>query len=382
MSRISKRQALLILSSGILIGVLVTLGARRLWSGTNATGNAMTPGDVSRLSTYHIPDSLSFCGEKMPLSVADVRRRMEQSFYVELSDAQIILDLKRSAVYFPYIEKELSKDNLPQDLKYLPVAESALRNLVSYRGAAGIWQFTKDTARRYGLVVNYYVDERYNFRKATDAALRYLSDLHTEFGSWALAAAAYNMGQNGIKATVRYQMTNDYYDLHLNDETSRFVFRIVAIKQIMSHYRKYGFDLTSEDFYVAPKIRTVDVHRILDIAAWARQQGASYEDVKFLNPWMKRRVLPYGHWTVSLPASSRPAMLASADTIGSQDSVQQATYVVKRGDSLIRIARMYGVTVNDLMAWNQIPDRGYLRAGQKLSIPASAANLDMGRASN
>ncbi len=382
MSRISKRDAVVVLSVGIVIGVFLSVAARKIWPGRDSGGNATTAVGVSRLSTYHIPDSLDFCGEKVPLQIEDVRRRMEQAFYIELSDAQIILDLKRSAIYFPYIEKELRKKNLPQDLKYLPVAESALRNLVSDRGAAGIWQFTRDTARRYGLVVNYYVDERYNFRKATKAALNYLSDLHSQFGNWALAAAAYNMGQNGIRATVRYQMTNDYYDLHLNDETSRFVFRIVAIKQIMSHYREYGFDLTHDNFYESPQIRPVEVGRILDVAAWAREQGASYEDLKYLNPWIKRRVLPYGKWTIDLPASSRPAVYASKSTPVSLDSSQAMTYVVKEGDSLIRIARMYGVTVNDLKTVNQLSNRGYLRAGQKLSIPAGGANLGMGRSSN
>ncbi|HQT92766.1 MAG TPA: transglycosylase SLT domain-containing protein, partial [Candidatus Kryptobacter bacterium] len=299
----------------------------------------------------------------MPLEVPDVRERMEQAFYIELSDAQIILDLKRSTKYFPYIEKRLREMNLPEDLKYLPVAESALRNLVSSRGAAGLWQFTDDTARRYDLRVNYYVDERYNFRKATDAALNYLNDLHSEFGSWTLAAAAYNMGKNGIERTVNYQMTTNYYNLQLNDETSRFVFRIVALKQIMSHYKTYGFDLTRNDFYQAPEVRSVEVRQINDLSVWAQQQGTSCRDVKYLNPWLKERLLPAGRWSLDLPQMSRLVMFTSATpAIRDSDSSSQAnlTYVVRRGDSLTRIADIYGVSVRDLRDWNGLRQDGYL----------------------
>lgn len=296
---------------------------------------------------------------------------MEQAFYIELSDAQIILDLKRSAKYFPYIDKKLREMNLPQDLKYLPVVESALRNLVSYRGAAGIWQFTRSTARKYGLVVNYYVDERFNFRKSTVAALKYLNDLHSEFGNWTLAAAAYNMGENGLRSIVRYQMSRDYYNLNLNDQTKRFVFRIVAVKQIMSHYREYGFDFVEANFYPPPTVRTVVVGQVPDLAAWAVSQGTSYGQLKYLNPWILRRVLPYGKWAVDLPADSHPVTLAEAGSPSeSPGDSGSAVYVVKEGDSLLRIARHYGVTVSELAGLNNLGNRGYLRTGQRLIVPS------------
>lgn len=332
---------------------------------------------VSRLSLYHIPDALSFCGEKMPLQIPDVRQRMEQTFYVELSDGQIILDLKRSTEYFPYIEQKLREMNLPMDLKYLPVAESALRNLVSYRGAAGIWQFTPSTARKYGLIVNRYVDERFNFRKATDAALRYLADLDSTFGSWTLAVAAYNMGQAGISASLQYQMVKSYYNLYLNDETAHFVFRIVALKQILSHYKSYGFELEPSDFYQPPETKSVVVTRIRNLALWARQQGANYKVLRYLNPWLINRYLPDGTWTIRLPKYVQPTQFAEsssapADTVA--DSVldevpdNPVMYRVKRGDSLIKIADLYGVTVRELVDWNNLGDRRYLRIGQRLKI--------------
>ncbi len=197
MSRISSRFVAVAFPLIVALAVGAGLLLHRYGLDRSDAESGLSPADVSRLSTYRIPDSLSFCGERMPLEVPDVRRRMEQAFYIELSDAQIILDLKRSSRYFPYVEEKLSEMNLPEDLKYLAVAESALRNLVSSKGAAGIWQFTPETARRYGLKVNYFVDERFNFTKSTDASLRYLSDLHSMFGTWTLAAAAYNMGMNG-----------------------------------------------------------------------------------------------------------------------------------------------------------------------------------------
>ncbi len=375
-SRISRTFVVVGLPVAILIGALLAIVTHQFGIASGAATRTAGAEYVSRLSTYHIPGTLDFCGEGMPLRDEYVRRRMEQAFYIELSDAQIILDLKRSAVYFPYIEKKLREMNLPEDLKYLPVAESALRNLVSYAGAAGIWQFTRSTARRYGLAVNYYVDERYDFRKATVAALRYLSDLHSVFGNWTTAVAAYNMGQNGMLATVRYQMTNDYYDLHLNDQTSRFIFRIVAIKQIMSHYKMYGFDLNSDDFYPAPQVKIVKVGSIYSLAAWARQQGTTYQEVKYLNPWLLRRALPEGSWRMELPASCHSILLASNSVGRKADSSGTMTYVVKEGDSLIRIAQRYGLTVSDLTEMNDLPRGRYLMAGEKILVPASVEDLE------
>ncbi len=377
MSRISKRLLVVALPLAILLAAGLTLIAREIRFGQWDPGKSSLTPDVSRLSTYRVPDSLGFCGEGMPLEVPDVRERMEQAFYIELSDAQVILDLKRSTKYFPYIQAKLREMNLPEDLKYLPVAESALRNLVSSRGAAGIWQFTDDTARRYGLRVNYYVDERYNFRKATDAALNYLNDLHSEFGSWTLAVAAYNMGKSGIERTVNYQMSKNYYNLQLNDETSRFVFRIVALKQIMSHYKMYGFELARNDFYQAPEVRSVEVRQINDLSVWARQQGTSYRDVKYLNPWLKERSLPAGRWSLDLPQMSQPVMFTSATpAITDSDSSSQANlnYVVRPGDSLTRIADIYGVSVRDLRDWNGLRQDEYLRTGQRLTIYSKAQN--------
>lgn len=343
--------------------------------------------NVSRLSTYRIPDTLTFCGERVPLEVPDVRERMEQAFYTELSDGQIILDLKRTTRYFPYIEEKLKSKNLPDDIKYMAVAESALRNVVSSKQAAGIWQFIPESARKYGLIVNEYVDERFNFQKETEAALNMLMDLRTNLGSWTLAAAAYNMGLDGVKASLDYQMVDNYYSLYLNDETSRFVFRIVALKEILSHYRSYGFELTPADFYQYPETKIVVVTRIDDIAAWARSQGSSYKEIKLLNPWMINRSLPEGTWAIEVPKYAQPissfkeystevtdrkiARNNTRRSIKSTTSTSESSefiYTVKPGDTLERIAQRFSVTVRDLLNWNNLDNPQHIKVGQKLAI--------------
>jgi peptidoglycan lytic transglycosylase D len=364
-----------------------------LISNTTLFNQSQTKGSsqqISRLSTYRIPDSLDFCGERMPLEIPDVRERMEQAFYMELSDGQIILDLKRSTRYFPYIEQKLRDMNLPNDLEYLPVAESALKNAVSSRSAAGVWQFTDDAARQYGLRINEFVDERFNFRKETDAALKYLMNLHSKFGNWTLAAAAYNMGTGGVKASLDYQMVDSYYSLYLNDETFRFVFRIVALKQIISHYRMYGFDMSPQDFYQPSETKLIVVTRVPDIATWARNQGSSYKEVKYLNPWLINRSLPAGTWAIELPKYSQPVVFTSASPVidstdeksgvnGSEvapSTGKGITYVVKRGDTLQRIAVTYGVSVRDLVIWNNLRDGSHLRIGEKLEIIIGSSEQD------
>ena len=313
----------------------------------------------------------------MPLEIPDVRERMEQAFYLELSDGQIILDLKRSTRYFPYIDQKLTDMKLPADLKFLAVAESALKNAVSNRNASGLWQFTEDPARHYGLKINEFVDERFNFRKETDAALKYLSDLHSKFSSWTLAAAAYNMGTGGIKASLDYQMVGNYYSLYLNDETFRFVFRIVALKEILTHSKTYGFELSQQEFYQPSETRLAVVAQIPDIATWARKQGSSYKEVKYLNPWLINRSLPAGTWAIELPKYAQPVVFTSAspvldttiEKIGSQDDAGEGiTYVVKRGDTLARVSIIYGVSIEDLAAWNHLTTRSTLQVGQKLRI--------------
>ena len=184
-------------------------------------------------------NTIYFAGEKAPLDENHPlnREKFERELLVaEFNVSQFILYHKRSPSFFPFIEKTLKDSGIPDDFKYIAVAESGLRNsALSDKSAGGIWQFVPDTAKHYGLTVNDQVDERYSFEKATVAAARYFKKLHGDFSDWTLAAAAYNRGENGIRRAMDSQKTNNYYDLYLNDETSRYVYRILAIKYLMEH---------------------------------------------------------------------------------------------------------------------------------------------------
>ncbi|MBD3245335.1 MAG: transglycosylase SLT domain-containing protein [Candidatus Moranbacteria bacterium] len=234
------------------------------------------------------PGEINFCAEKAPLDKFYVRQDWEKDFHiVSNNDYQNILYLKRSGKYFPYIEEQLKKRGMPEDLKYLAVAESALvDNAISTKGAAGIWQFIPSTAKKYGLVVNNEIDERRNFKKATDAALDYLEDLYDRFDNWTLAAAAYNTGPGNISKSLETQEVKNYYDLYLNRETSRYIYRILAIKEVMKNANKYGYRLDKKDYYSFPKYIEVQVEEIVNLSEWAKENNSNLKAIKELNPWL------------------------------------------------------------------------------------------------
>ena len=255
------------------------------------------------LLTVDWPDSLEFCGEEVPLDDFYVREAWEREFLITLAqDYQNILYLKRAPKYFPAIEAELRSRDLPEDLKYLAVAESALREKIrSSAGAEGIWQFIPETARRYGLQVDDSIDERRHFEKATNSALNYLSFLNNKFDSWTLAAASYNAGENGIARRITEQEVESYYDLYLNDETSRYLFRILAIKEIMQDPEKYGYELDESDYFQYPNFKIVNLNKsINDLANWAVRNNTTLRKIKELNPWIVGNNLPEGNWNLKV----------------------------------------------------------------------------------
>ena len=203
-----------------------------------------------------------------------------------------LLLIKRAHKYFPIIEPMLKKYGLPDDFKYLAVAESGLENNSSSAGAAGFWHFLKSSGREYGLEVNRNVDERYNLEKATKVAADYLKKSKERFGTWTLAAAAYNAGNARISRNLKKQQVDDYYDLLLNSETSRYVFRIVALKEVLSNPKKYGFEFDDEDLYTLPKTRTVKVDTVItNIASFAKQFNVNYKELKLHNAWLRENKL-------------------------------------------------------------------------------------------
>jgi membrane-bound lytic murein transglycosylase D len=249
------------------------------------------------------PTELEFCGEKVPLDDFYIREDWEREFLITLAeDYQNILYLKRAPKYFPLIESELKARNLPDDLKYIAVAESALREEIkSSAGAQGIWQFVPATAQHYGLRVDKEIDERNNVEKATVAAFTYFEFLHNKFGNWTLATAAYNSGENGLARRIDEQAVDNYYDLYLNSETSRYLFRILAIKEIMQHPEKYGYDLRDSDNFAWPdfEIQTV-IGPITDLSAWAKENSTTLRAIKELNPWIVSTTLPSGSWKLKI----------------------------------------------------------------------------------
>ncbi|MDX1686008.1 MAG: lytic transglycosylase domain-containing protein [Saprospiraceae bacterium] len=242
-----------------------------------------------------LKSEFNFAGEKLPLDNFDVRERLDREMHVNTFwQSSTILNIKNAAKYFPVIEKILEEQGVPQDFKYLAVAESALRNAVSPSGARGIWQFLRSSAREKGLEVNSDIDERYNIELATRAACEYLKENYDRFGSWTLAAAAYNTGPTRLAREMENQKEDSYYDLNLSEETMRYVFRIVALKEIMTHPDDYGYRIDHEDIYPPLKDYTImDVdYQIDDLADFAHDNGTSYRLLKVFNPWLRTSRLP------------------------------------------------------------------------------------------
>ncbi len=242
-----------------------------------------------KIFAVDVPDEFTFAGEKMPLHVTDVRERFDRELMVNTYwQSQALLMFKRANRWFPVIEPILAEEGVPDDFKFLAVAESGLSNVISPANAVGFWQFLKGTAGEYGLEVREGIDERYNVEASTRAACRYLKEAHDRYGSWTLAAASYNYGQGNINNQLKRQEATSYYDLLLNEETARYVFRLSAMKEIISHPAKYGFHFRPDDLYAPYKTLTVSVDTgITDIPAFARSHGINYKNFKILNPWLR-----------------------------------------------------------------------------------------------
>ncbi len=244
-------------------------------------------------TTFKVPDSIDFAGERTPLQISDVRERFEREFIVNANlDASTLLIIKRANRSFEIMEPILAKYGVPDDFKYLAVIESALVNAVSPAGARGVWQFMPATAKEMGMEVTEQVDDRYHLQKSTEAACRYLLDAKARFGNWTLAAASYNGGMTGVNKQIEMQKVSSYYDLLLTEETSRYVFRILALKEIMKNPVKYGFNVTPADLYVNLPSKKIEVDSsITDLADFAQKQGINYKILKIHNPWLRDKKL-------------------------------------------------------------------------------------------
>ena len=246
-----------------------------------------------KIKALKLPNGLNLAGERVPLEINDVKERMERELLVNTYwQSNGILLIKRANKYFPILEPLLKKHNLPDDFKFLALAESGFTDETSSVGAAGMWHFMRTTGKEYGLEINKNVDERYNIEKATEVAAEYLKKSKARLGSWTLAAAAYNAGNYGVSKRLEAQGVNNYYDALLPDETERYVFRILALKEIISNPKKYGFVFDQEDLYTVEATRTIKVDSaISNLTLFAKKYGMNYKELKIHNPWLRENNL-------------------------------------------------------------------------------------------
>ncbi len=279
----------------VFLGVLFTFGIL-----VNATQSdpqkplAQEKLEEKLINDYNVyaipmPDNLNFSGELVPIENPDIRERMDRELLVNTYwQSNGLLLFKRANKYFPIIEPILKEQGVPDDFKYLAVIESSLTQAVSPARATGFWQILKGTGKEYGLEVNQNIDERYHIEKSTMVACKYLKSAKKLLGSWTLAAAAYNAGRAGISRRLKKQDVATYYDLLLGEETGRYVFRIVAVKEILSNPKRYGFNFSEEDLYThIPTFNVLVDEPITDFNAFAKQYNINYKILKLHNPWLR-----------------------------------------------------------------------------------------------
>lgn len=280
------------------IGVIAVIGVsiQAVQDAPTAPKNKNT--EVKVVNDYNVyalplPDNLNFAGEPVPVQNPDIKERMDRELLVNTYwQSNGLLLFKRANKYFPIIEPILKEEGVPEDLKYLAVIESGLTQAVSPARATGFWQILKETGKEYGLEVNDNVDERYHIEKSTRAACKYLKASKERFGSWTLAAAAYNAGNYGVSREMERQNVDGYYDLLLGEETGRYVFRILALKEILSNPGKYGFNFQDKDLYTEVPTYKVSVDTaVSDFTKFAEGFGINYKILKIHNPWLREKHL-------------------------------------------------------------------------------------------
>ena len=292
----------LLKSALIFVGILTVLGVSinaYVQDGElNSTESGSTVADTIkdrsvannyRIKALPVPTNLDFAGEPVPLEDPDVYERMDRELLVNTYwQSNALLLIKRANKFFPIIEPVLKEEGIPEDFKYLAVIESGLTQAVSPAKAVGFWQILEGTGKEYGLEINANVDERYNIEKSTRVAADYLKKAKARFGSWTLAAASYNAGQYGVDKQLDRQKVDEYYELLLGEETGRYVFRILALKEIMNNPKKYGFDYDEEDLYAPIHLNKVKVDTaVANFPDFAREFGINYKTLKIHNPWLR-----------------------------------------------------------------------------------------------
>jgi hypothetical protein len=297
-----------------------------------------------KVYSLNLPTKLDFANEAVPLNQFDVRESLDRELLLNTYwQSQSILLHKRAYRWFQRIVPILKKNGIPEDFKYVALIESGFTNAVSPSGASGFWQFLDKTAVNYGLTVNENIDERYHVERATEAACKYFKEAYNKFGSWTLVAASYNMGINGLNKQIETQKVNNYYDLLLNQETARYIFRILAVKEILEAPQKYGFVLRKKDVYPQIPIQQLSVDSsITNIAVYAQSLGLNYKILKLLNPWLRQNTLENKTnitYKIDVPTKNfdevmlteiyqgNPAYKLSNDSLGFLNSITQDSII-------------------------------------------------------
>lgn len=301
-----------LLTSLSVIGVLLLLYGLFIAISTNSNkavnaANSTQPlvPVQQHISQVPIPESMAFAGEAVPLYDYQAKESLDRELTaITFRHSTTARVLKLSNRWFPTIERILAANGIPDDFKYLAVAESGLSNAISPKNAVGFWQILADTGREMGLEIGSDVDERYHVEKATLTACKYFNKAYKKFGNWTMAAASYNRGMKGMSGHISDQQQDSYYNLYLNDETARYIFRIIAFKQLMSFPDQYGYHFERKDLYPDFAHNTVNVRSIPNIANFAQQHNTTYKKIKTLNPWLRRASLSSKsgkEYTIKLP---------------------------------------------------------------------------------
>jgi soluble lytic murein transglycosylase-like protein len=340
--------------------------------GQNPVPPVSSPAVVySHAPYYAMPERMDLCGEAIPLQDQDVRERFDREFMIVVyGHAQLYLWLKRAERYFPWIEKELAGRGLPDDLKYVAVAESDLMvSATSPAGAAGPWQFIPSTGSNYGLNQTKEIDERRDFELATASAFQYLGDLRNLFQNWTLAIAAYNCGERRVQDEMRKQKVTNYYSLKLPQETERYIFRIAAIKEVLTHPEKYGYSLPKGAGYPPLRVERTGVNLTCPVPVQmvAEAAGMTYREFKSFNPCFVSDTIPQGAHTIKAPEGKGRELPNRIRYINENYRPTFVAHKISKGDTLSSVAAQYDVSVQDLKEWNHLGD-DTVRIGQSLRI--------------
>ncbi|MEH0021060.1 MAG: transglycosylase SLT domain-containing protein [Desulfobacter sp.] len=357
----------------LMLGLLIFLPAL-LWAKDGIGGSPDRHAVPPLLETLRFSGDIDLCGQDIPYDRTEIRERLEKEMMLAVwNRPQVILWLKRAHRYFPHIEKILREENLPLDMKYVPVIESAIRpHSRSGKGAVGYWQFLKSTGRKYGLRIDNRIDERRNLFASTRAACRYLKKLHGDFDSWLLALAAYNMGEFGLNTEIEAQGTRDFFSLYLPLETQRYVFKIIAAKMIMAHPEYYGFHLEPRDLYPVFTYSKINfsMNSEVPLSLIARAAETSFKVIKDMNPEIRGYYIEGNKTTILVPKGREKGFKPRFKSLHKAWKQKDRTrfHVVRPGESLIGIAKHYNMNLATLLRLNKFSYKKVIHPGDRILV--------------